>query len=187
MTPPLPPVKTTPVRRAAPAIGRRVTKSLARLAEEAGVLDGAVIEQWAEIVGKDLYALCRPVRLKGGKGKGSGRTLVVAVPHGAAATMVEFRKKDIVARAAAVLGHGRVRGLAIEQPGGRALEARAEAMATERRGGRAGLRPGGGRWQTRRLGGEEAARAGDAKALPPAASVDEALERLRRSLGADGT
>lgn len=170
MTPSLPPVKTRAVRRAAAKVGPKITKSLARLAEEAGVLDGAVIERWADIVGPELFALCRPVRMKRGKG---ARTLVVAVPHGAAATMVEFRKTEILSRAQSVLGPARVTRLAIEQPGGAAVTARG-------RGSRNG-KP----FRSQMVYG---AAAPDRPATPaaaprPAENVDEALDRLAASLG----
>lgn len=159
-----PPVNTLAVRKAAPALRKPMGTTLAEIAREAGLLDPGVIEHWEEIVGKDLATLCRPVRLKRQR---KTETLVVSVPSGAAAMKIQYAEKDILARAATHLGR-RVNKLAIEQSG---------PPATRNRP----------RWRSTHLGAGGPPTTGPGAASsppaePPAATLEEALERLHRSV-----
>ena len=111
---PEPPVNTRRVRAAAPPVRRQMLTTLSALARKTGLLDPGVIENWEEIVGPELFKLCRPVRIRKQK---NVETLVVAVPNGAAAMRVQYTADRILARAQSYLGRHALKKLAIEQTG----------------------------------------------------------------------
>lgn len=157
------PVKTRPPRSAAPLIRRQVTTTLAALARKTGALDPEVIEHWGEIVGPELEKLCRPVKIKRYK---NAETLHVSVPHDAAKMRVQYAQTQILARAAQYLGRRNLTRIAFDVTG----------QAKEKK------QP---RWKSRNISRPliEAENAQQkAVALPPARSLDEALNRLRRSV-----
>jgi hypothetical protein len=154
------PVKTKPPRPGAPKVARAVSVQVAQLAQKSGALDPEVIRQWPEIVGQELAALCRPASIRR---RGKSDALVLRVPSGAAAMRVQFTQKAIIERAARLLRRPQLRHLIIEQTG--ALGA---TKAT--------------RWaaQRQRPPGDDA---NEMAAAPrPAADLQEALERLGRTI-----
>lgn len=87
-----PPPQTRAPRRAAPALSRFTGGILADLARKTRYVDPDLIANWTALAGPELSKLCRPARLTGGR---EGRTLEVIVPHGAAATSVEFAAETL--------------------------------------------------------------------------------------------
>lgn len=153
------PVKTKPVRRAAPPLRKQMLTTLSALARKTGVLDPEVIEHWGEIVGPELEKLCRPVRIRRQK---TAEILVLAVPSGAAAMKVQYNEAQILARARQHLGRHSLTRIAIEQTG--------SASKKEPR------------WKTRHMTPPTPGSQAPAGPERPAESLDEALERLRLSL-----
>ena len=66
--------------------------------------DARIVDRWEEVVGAHVASKTRVVRLAGG-------VLVVAVADPSWAQQVRFLESEVVARAAAVLGEGRVRAV----------------------------------------------------------------------------
>ncbi|MEM9233006.1 MAG: DciA family protein [Pseudomonadota bacterium] len=155
-----PPVKTRPVRRAAPAVRRQMLTTLSALARKTGVLDPGGMEHWGESVGPELEKLCRPVRIRKQK---NAETLVVSVPNGAAAMRVQYAQAQILARAKTHLGRHQLTRIAIEQTG----------MAATKEP----------RWKSRHMA--PVATTSEPVVEAPAETLDEALARLAKSFGRD--
>jgi hypothetical protein len=83
---------TRGARPAAPPLGRAASALVADLARKTRFVDPDLAARWAEFAGPELSKICRPGRLSGGP---VGRTLEVIVPHGAAATSVEFAAETL--------------------------------------------------------------------------------------------
>ncbi|HBS35132.1 MAG TPA: hypothetical protein DEA50_08670, partial [Parvularcula sp.] len=79
-------------RAAPPPLSRFSTALIASLARQTRFVDPDIAARWTELAGPELSKLCRPGRLTGG---GTGRTLEVIVPHGAAAASVEFAAETL--------------------------------------------------------------------------------------------
>ncbi|ADM08500.1 hypothetical protein PB2503_02107 [Parvularcula bermudensis HTCC2503] len=152
---PPPPVKTKGVRPSAPTLRRQTGDLLADLAKKAGIIDPAIVTYWADIVGPDLEALCRPVRLKKNRG---AFVLHVDVPHGGAATQVHYAQGNILAKASRHVGRPITR-LVIEQTGRRAEPTR---------------------WRSRRMTDPQVDR--PPFSVGSAATTEEALAALRKAL-----
>ena len=117
-------------------------------------MDPALADRWDEVAG-DLARLCRPVRLRRGRG---GVTLEVQASSGAAAMRVEYAQAQLLARARDALGEPNLKRLKVTQRG----------RTSERR------------WASRRITPEDAA----APALPPARNAGEALARMEAAMRA---
>jgi hypothetical protein len=87
-----PPPPTRGPRAAAPPLARFSSSLIADLARRTRFVDPEIAARWTELAGPELSKLCRPGRLTGG---GSGRTLEVIVPHGAAAASVEVAAETL--------------------------------------------------------------------------------------------
>jgi len=105
-------LKTRPVRRAAPNIGRATAAVFSALAQKTKYADPALADNWPDIAGPDIAALCRPGRLTG---RPPGRTLEVHAPSGAAAAQLQMQTDAIKARINRYLGPGAVARITIVQ------------------------------------------------------------------------
>ena len=90
-----------PLPGSAPRPPRRIDGSLDRLARQLGTPGAAALQvvfgRWSEIVGPDVAAQSRPLRLAGG-------TLLVGVGDPARATELRYRGGEILTRIAEVVG-----------------------------------------------------------------------------------
>ena len=154
-----PPVATKPPRRAPPRIGARVAPQIARLAAKSGAMDPALAANWEAAAGADLAVLCRPVRLRRQK---NAVALEVAVRSGAAAMRLQYAQEQLLARLRTHLREPRLTRLLIKQ---------------------AGAAPEAPRWASRRVTAPQDEEV-PAPVRRPAASLAEALERMRRDMNA---
>ena len=69
-----------------PALGKR------------GFAGAEILSHWATIVGPELSAFACPLEVKYPRGRNNGATLHLRVAHGAAATMLQMKLPDIIAR-----------------------------------------------------------------------------------------
>ncbi len=106
------PVKTRPAREPPPAIGRYSSKIFADLAGRTNYVDPALAARWADLVGPEIAALCRPGRLTGGR---IGATLEVFARNGATASRAQFEAETIRRRLNDYLGPGRVGRITVLQ------------------------------------------------------------------------
>ncbi len=81
--------------------------------EKRGFAVSRVLTHWAEIVGADVAAICRPVNVSYGRG-GFGATLTV-LTTGAQAPMLEMQKDQIRERVNACYGYSAISRLKITQ------------------------------------------------------------------------
>lgn len=81
--------------------------------ETRGFAASRVLTHWDEIVGPDMAALCRPVKVSYGKG-GMGATLTV-LASGAAAQIVQMRLPQILTKVNAAYGYGAIARIHITQ------------------------------------------------------------------------
>ena len=72
-----------------------------------------VLTHWADIVGQDMAAVCRPVEVSYGRG-GFGATLSV-LTTGAQAPMLEMQKEQMRAKVNAVYGYNAISRVRITQ------------------------------------------------------------------------
>lgn len=107
-----PPPPTRGPRAAAPPLSRFSTELIADLARRTRFVDPDIAARWTELAGPELSKLCRPGRLTGG---GTGRTLEVIVPHGAAAASVEFAAETLRRRLNGYFGPGAIGQIAVLQ------------------------------------------------------------------------
>lgn len=107
-----PPVKTRPARQPPPQIGRYSAKIFAELAGRTNYVDPALASRWAELVGPEIAALCRPGRMTGGR---IGATLEVFAPSGAAASRAQFEAETMRRRLNDYLGPGRIGRITVLQ------------------------------------------------------------------------
>lgn len=108
------PIRTKPVRAAAPPLRRFSNDIFLALAQRTKFVDPALVAAWGKVAGPGLAALCRPGRLTGGR---TGRTLEVVVPNGAAAAKVQFEAEGLRRRLNEFLGPGTVGRIAVRQTG----------------------------------------------------------------------
>ena len=90
-----------------------------------GFSTAGVLTHWADVVGADIAALARPVKIAHGRG-GLGATLTVET-GGAAAPVVQMHVPAIIARVNAASGHAAVSRVKIVQAAGAAVSAQAPA------------------------------------------------------------
>ncbi|MEQ9693024.1 DciA family protein [Shimia sp. SDUM112013] len=81
--------------------------------ETRGFAATRVLTHWAEIVGEDMAAVCKPVEVKYGR-QGLGATLTV-LTTGAQAPMLEMQKDQLRARVNQVYGYNAIERLRITQ------------------------------------------------------------------------
>ncbi|MEX0349327.1 MAG: DUF721 domain-containing protein [Paracoccaceae bacterium] len=106
-----------PVRRSTTR-GFKLTSNLLndqirRAGESRGFAVSRVITHWAEIVGQDIAAICRPVNVSYGRG-GFGATLSV-LTTGAQAPMLEMQKERLREKVNAVYGYNAIARVRITQ------------------------------------------------------------------------
>lgn len=96
-------------KRTATLLGDRIRK----VGESRGFAVSRVLTHWAEIVGEDTAAICRPADISYGRG-GFGATLSI-LTTGAQAPMLEMQKEQIRAKVNAVYGYNAISRVRITQ------------------------------------------------------------------------
>jgi len=92
-----------------------VAPHLRRAGEERGFAVSRLLTHWAEFVGSDLAAICRPDRVSyARKGLGATLTLLVSGPH---APLVEAGREALRARVNAAYGYNAVSRIRLVQVG----------------------------------------------------------------------
>ncbi|MCZ4352629.1 DUF721 domain-containing protein [Roseovarius aestuarii] len=84
-----------------------------KASESRGFAESRLLTQWAEIVGEDVAAIARPVKVGYGRG-GLGATLTV-LTTGAQAPMLEMRKEALRERVNAVYGYNAIARILLTQ------------------------------------------------------------------------
>lgn len=107
-----PPFRTRAVRPAPPKIARAGADIVADLAQKTRFVDPNLAAHWPTIAGAEIARLCRPGRITG---VGSGRTLEVYAPTGAAASELQYLADDLKTRINKYLGPGAISHVAIKQ------------------------------------------------------------------------
>lgn len=105
---------TRPARNAAPQVSRFGAALLAGLAKKTKYVDPALADRWPLLAGEKLAALSRPGRLTG---HGSGKTLEIHVPNGAAAAAAQMETDGLITRLGGHFGPGVVTRIAVIQSG----------------------------------------------------------------------
>lgn len=88
-------------------------ENIRKAGESRGFAVSRVLTHWAEIVGQDIAAICRPVDVSYGR-QGLGATLTV-LTTGAQAPMLEMQKDTLRTRLNAVYGYNAIARLRITQ------------------------------------------------------------------------
>ncbi|WP_404830304.1 DUF721 domain-containing protein [Sedimentimonas flavescens] len=116
MAPKKPPqISDTPDRRMRgfePA-GRLLRERIRVAGESRGFAVSRLLTHWAEIVGEDIAAQTRPVKIKYGK-EGFGATLTLLV-RGASAPMLEMQKGEIQKKVNACYGYNAISSIMLTQ------------------------------------------------------------------------
>ena len=124
--PPAQPTRSEPGAR--PARRRRrgfvhgagaVQGSIRKALEKRGFSELRLLTRWDQIVGDEIAAMARPVRVRYG-GKGMGATLVLATT-GAVAPLVEAQRQQIIDLVNAVHGHAAISRIHLVQTAPEAL------------------------------------------------------------------
>ena len=110
-------------RQAAALVGDRIRK----VGEQRGFAVARLLTHWAEIVGPDLSAMCRPSKVGYGR-EGMGATLTVLCA-GPVAPMVQMKLEEIRARVNACYGYNAISRVRITQTSPDAAPGMAEAPA----------------------------------------------------------
>lgn len=84
-----------------------------RASETRGFAETRVLTHWAEIVGQDMAAICKPVDVKFGR-QGFGATLTV-LTTGAQAPMLEMQKEKLRERVNSAYGYNAIAHMRITQ------------------------------------------------------------------------
>ncbi len=126
--------RAIPAYRAAPPVGRALTRALAPLLKQAGPAPGTLAARWPEIVGERLAAVTEPVKVTPGRG---GATLTIRAPS-AAAPMIQHAADHIIQRVN-LTGAASVKTLKIIQTSARSKAKTAPPQATMTRAERADL------------------------------------------------
>ncbi|MEO1040735.1 MAG: DUF721 domain-containing protein [Pseudomonadota bacterium] len=145
-------VRTKPIRKAAPPIGRSLGPHIARLAAASGAMDPRLASEWPSIAGPEIAALCRPLRIIN---RGRSQALEVAVKSGAAAMKIQYAQEALLGRIRQHLGMPRLQRLVFRE----GKEAR--------------------NWQTRRL---SAAPPRTENTRPMSGDLKAALDSMRQSV-----
>ena len=88
-------------------------ENIRKAGESRGFAVSRVLTHWAEIVGQDIAAICKPVDVSYGR-QGFGATLTV-LTTGAQAPMLEMQKDTLRAKVNAVYGYNAIARLRITQ------------------------------------------------------------------------
>ncbi|MEO1658487.1 MAG: DUF721 domain-containing protein [Pseudomonadota bacterium] len=147
-------VRTKPVRKAAPPVGRSLGPHIARLAAASGAMDPRLASEWPKIAGPELAPLCRPIRIIT---RGRSQALEVAVKSGAAAMKIQYAQEALLGRIRHQLGLPRLQRIVFRE----GKEARS--------------------WQTRRLSAAPAVKETD-RAV--SSDLKAALDAMRQSVRA---
>ncbi|MFD0859623.1 DUF721 domain-containing protein [Roseovarius aquimarinus] len=84
-----------------------------KASESRGFAESRLLTQWSEIVGEEIAAIARPVKVGHGRG-GMGATLTL-LTTGAQAPMLEMQKEQLRARVNAVYGYNAISRITITQ------------------------------------------------------------------------
>lgn len=121
--------RTRPQRRAAPPVGRKLSKFIEGLDQRFDSGPSVLHTRWKEIVGETLAKRTEPVKVTKPRGGGPG-SLEIRV-DGPAATLIQHQAGEIIARVNMFMGEGAVGKLRIVQ--GPVRKAVAPAGSTKRR------------------------------------------------------
>lgn len=94
--------------------GGLVQPQIRQASESRGFAVSRLLTHWTEVVGEDIAAMCRPVRVGYGRKGGLGATLTVLV-RGAAAPLVQAQLPRIRERVNACYGYNAVARIAVTQ------------------------------------------------------------------------
>ena len=94
--------------------GGLVQPQIRKASESRGFAVSRLVTHWAEVVGDDIAALCRPVKVGYGRQGGLGATLTV-LARGAAAPLVQAQLPRIRDRVNACYGYNAVARIAVTQ------------------------------------------------------------------------
>ncbi|MEM6487862.1 MAG: DciA family protein [Pseudomonadota bacterium] len=117
------------------SVRRAATAPIAKIVSRHGFSEPNILLHWDDIVGAELAALCRPLRVRYARGRNLATRLVVAA-DGPVALVVEHRSADIVARINAHYGYGAISSLSVTQAAPRAPSRPADAATARRHPGR---------------------------------------------------
>lgn len=108
------PEKTSPRRRRRgfePA-GALLARALKGPAAKRGFADARLLTHWAEIMGDDIAAVARPVKISHGRSLGGTLVLLTTGGH---APVVDMQKSHIIDRANAVFGYRAISRVSVTQ------------------------------------------------------------------------
>lgn len=93
--------------------GTLLQERIRKASETRGFAKSRLLTQWGEIVGEDVAAIARPVKVGYGRG-GLGATLTV-LTTGAQAPMLEMRKEQLRERVNSVYGYNAIARIVLTQ------------------------------------------------------------------------
>ena len=93
--------------------GTLLQERIRKASESRGFAESRLLTQWAEIVGEDVAAIARPVKVGYGRG-GLGATLTV-LTTGAQAPMLQMRKEALRARVNSIYGYNAIARIVLTQ------------------------------------------------------------------------
>ena len=105
--------KTRPPHRAAPTVGRALSKFVRQVDEQYGQGTGALVARWREIVGDNLARRTEPSKLV--KGRAGGPTTLEIKVDGPSAALIQHQSAEILERVNLFLGKDSVGKLRIVQ------------------------------------------------------------------------
>lgn len=100
-------------KRGFSSAGALLQPQIRKVGEQRGFAVSRLMTHWAEVVGADLAALCRPVKVGYGRG-GMGATLTV-LTRGAAGPMLQARLPELRDRVNACYGYNAVGQIRVTQ------------------------------------------------------------------------
>jgi hypothetical protein len=89
-------------------IGALLPKAAGAAFDKRGFAGAQVIARWPAIVGEELAALAVPLEVKFPRGRNAQATLVLQVASGAAATVLQLKAPQVIARVNGFLGQAAV-------------------------------------------------------------------------------
>jgi hypothetical protein len=100
-------------RRGAKRVASLVDRDVKRLSEKRGFSETRLLTHWAEIVGADVAAICRPVKV--GYPRGGFGAVLTVLTTGAQAQMLQMRLPALIERVNACYGYAAISRIAITQ------------------------------------------------------------------------
>ncbi|MCB2108398.1 MAG: DUF721 domain-containing protein [Rhodobacteraceae bacterium] len=87
------------------AIGAVFARAAAPALAKRGFSSASLIQNWAEIVGRELADLSAPLQVKISRGRNDGGTLVLKAAHGSAATLMQMKIPAVIERVNRYFGY----------------------------------------------------------------------------------